>query len=204
METTTTPIADKIISGLRKAAVELEEFRVQAALGKAEAHDAYESAKKALNKYVHEVKGRFENAKLAADQKSVELKTMFETLQVQLALGKADTKELFEAQVKKINKILGDIEVLIRKNKTAELYYAELQMEIEKFRIKLDILKLQFELRKIDVKEEFEARKREFSKALSDIKDNLLKRETKAENTWENFKDEITDAYSHLKKVFVK
>ena len=47
METTaTTSITEKIISGLKKAAVELEEFRLQAALGKAEAHDAYEKAKK--------------------------------------------------------------------------------------------------------------------------------------------------------------
>lgn len=198
------PIADKIINGLRKAAVELEEFRVQAALGKAEAHDAYEGAKKVFNKYVHEAKGRFENAKHAANEKSTELKAMFETLQVQLALGKAETKEVFEAQAKKISKALGEIENLIKKNKTTDLYYAELQMEIEKFRIKLDILKLQYELRKMDVKEEFEAKKKEFSRALADIKTNLLKKEAKVEHTWEHFKDEITDGYSHLKKVFVK
>lgn len=199
-----TPIADKIINGLKKAAIELEEFRLQAALGKAEAHDAYEGAKKVFNKYVHEAKGRFENAKHVTEEKSTELKAMFETLQVQLALGKAETKEVFEAQMNKISKVLSKIETLIKKNKTADLYYAKLQMEIEKFKIKLDILKLQYELQKMDIKEEFETRKTEFSRTLSEIKSNLLKKEVKAENNWEHFRDEITDAYSHLKNVFVK
>lgn len=204
METTTTSITDKIISGLRKAATELEEFRLQAALGKAEAHDAYEGAKKVFNKYVHEAKLRLADAEDLTTEKTPKLKALFETVQVQLALGKAESKEAFELQVKKISMALNEVEALIKKNKSTDLYYAELQMEIEKFRIKLDILKLQYELKKIGVREEFEERKQDFSKALTDIKKQLLKKEAKAEDTWEHFKDEITNAYSHLKKVFAK
>ena len=77
-------------------------------------------------------------------------------------------------------------------------------MEIEKFRIKLDILKLQYELRKLGVREEFEEKKKDFSIKLSDIKKRLLKKEEDAESTWEHFRDEISVAYSHLKKMFVR
>ena len=199
-----TSLSDKIISGLKKAAEELEEFRLQAALGKAEARDAYEGAKKKFNKYVHEAKLRIDEVKGMAKEKSSELKTVLEALQVQLALGKAETKDVFESQRKKISSILNKIETLIQKNKITDLYYAKLQMEIEQFKIKLDILKLQYELNKLGVREEFEEKKEDFSKKLSDIKKRLLKKEEEAEDKWEHFRDEISDAYSHLKKVFAK
>lgn len=197
-----TPLTDRIISGLKKAAVELEELHLQAALGKAEARDAYESAKKMFNKYIHEARIRMEGVKGLSKDRSVKLKTAFETLQLQLALGKAETKEIFESQAKKIDKALREIETFIRKNKITDVYYAELQMEIEKFRIKLDILKLQYELKKIGVKEEFEAKKKEFLNNLSDVRNNLLEKEASAGSTWEHFRDDISGAYSRLKKAF--
>lgn len=199
-----TSISEKIIVGLKKAAIELEEFRLQATLGKAEAHDAYEGAKKKFNKYVHLAKQKLGNIKELTKEKSLELKAELELLQVWLTLGKAETKEAFEEQRKNISKVLNDIETRIKKNKTTDMYYAELQMEIEKFRIKLDILKLQYELRKLGVREEFEEKKKDFSKTLSDIKKQLLKKEEKAESTWEHFRDEISGAYSHFRKAFVR
>ena len=198
-----TSLSEKIISGLKKAAIELEEFRLQAALGKSEAKAAYEEANKKFSNYVHEAKLRVNKVKGMVKEKSSLLQAAFETLQVQLALGKAESNEMFEAQLKKIIRALKDIEVLIRKNKTVDLYYAELQMEIEKFRIKLDILKLQYELKKTGVHEEFEEKKRNFLKDIYEIKKRLLDKEYKVEAKWEHFHDEISHAYFHFKKAFV-
>lgn len=199
-----TSLSDKIINGLKKAATELEEFRLQAALGKAEAHDVYDEVKKKFNKYVHESKLRLDNAKDIAKEKSVQIKALLETIQVQLALGKAESKEAFETQRKKITKALNELEEHIKKNKTANEYYTKLLLEIGKFRIKLDILKMRYELNKLETRIEFEERKKDLSKKLSDIKKRLLKKEEEAEGKWEHFRDEISDAYSHLKKAFVR
>ncbi len=49
-------ITEKIIDGLRKAADELEELRVQIALGKLEARDIYKEKKKQFNDFLHEAK----------------------------------------------------------------------------------------------------------------------------------------------------
>ena len=53
---------DKVIGALRKSAIELEEFQVKAALGKAEAQDKYEEVKKKFNLFIHDsefkIKGR--------------------------------------------------------------------------------------------------------------------------------------------------
>jgi hypothetical protein len=125
-------------------------------------------------------------------------------LQVQLALGKADTKDAFEAQRKKITKVIGRIESLIKKNKSIDEYQSRLLLEAGKFRIKLDILKLQYELNKLEARSEIKGRKKAFDSKISGIKKRLLKREEEAEAKWEHFRNEVTDAYGHLKNAFSK
>jgi hypothetical protein len=196
------PLSEKIISGMKKAVIELEEFRLQVALGKAEAHDVYEEAKKSFNKYLYEAKTLLEETKGTAKKKTTELQAILETLQVQLALGKAETKDAFEAQRKKITKALDELEEFIKKNKIANEYYTRLLLEVGKFRIKLNIIKMRFELNKLEARVEFEDKKKDLSEKLAEIKKRLLKNEAEAEDQWENFREGISDAYSHLKKTF--
>ena len=198
-----TSLTDKIIKGLRKAAEELEQFRLQASLGKAQAKDIYEEAKKKFDVYIHEAKLRLDNAKGIAAEKVIQLKTALEELQLQLALGKAETKEAFEEQRKKIEHALHSLEAFLRSNKTSNEYYSTLLMETEKFRIKLDILHMHYKLNRLSKLEKLEEKKTDLSKKLSDLKNRLAKREQEAEGKWEHFREEISDAYTHLKKAFV-
>lgn len=198
-----TSIADAIINGLKKATVELEEFRVQVALGKAEAHDAYEDAKKKLNHILHDTAQRFTANGTTTKDVVQELTAMFQTLQVQLALGKAETREVFEAQRLKISHALQRLEKYIENTELVAELKETLHREIHKFNIKLEILKLRYELNKIAVHEEFEIRKDEFSKTLDAIAGKLRAKEMKAEQKWEHFRDEITEAYNGMKKTFV-
>lgn len=198
-----TSLTDKIINGLRKAAEELEQFRLQASFGKVQAKDVYEEVKKKFNAYVHEAKLRLDETKGIAIEKSIQLKTVLEELQVQLALGKAETKDAFEEQRKKITHALNSLEALVRSNKTSSEYYSRLLMETEQFKIKLDILRMQYKLKKLSKLEKLDSTKTDLSKKLSNIKNRLAKKEQGAESKWEHFREEISDAYSHLKKAFV-
>lgn len=202
METNEKTITDKIINGLKNAITELEEFRVQAALGKAEAKDIYEDVKKKFKTSIHEAKVKFDSIKTEASYEALHIKNFFESLQVQLALGKAESKEIFEEQSKKIRQALHDLENSIRSNKQTSELYSTVLMDIEKFKIKMDILKLKYELKKMDVKDEFEEKKLEFLKQMSSLKDKMLLKEKKNPERWEHFQDEISEAYSHLKKAF--
>ncbi len=197
-----TTLTERVIAGMKKATVELEEFRVQAALGKAEARDVYEDVKKKFNKFVHEYKQEAGDIEVIAKDKAVKLKTLLETLQVQLALGKAESKQAFEAQRKKIEKALNDLETFLKNNKIANEYYTRLLMEAGKFRIKLEILKLRYELNKLEARIEFKSKQKEYTKKIEDVKKNLIKREKEAEQKVQQFKDEISFAYTHLKKAF--
>ena len=113
METTKTP-TEKIIDGLRKAAIELEKFQVQAALGKAEAKDKYEAAKKEFQKYIHEARVRIDETKSSAESKYKDLKPLLESLQVQFALGKAETKKTLDEKRKQFTKALSELETYFR------------------------------------------------------------------------------------------
>jgi DNA-binding ferritin-like protein len=201
--TTDKSIADTIINGLKKAVVELEEFRVQAALGKAEAHDAFEAAKKNLRHFMHETEQRFSASEHTVTDVATELKAAIETLQVQLALGKAETRDLFEAQRKKIMQALHTIENFLENNKFTAEYKESINREIQKFKIKLEILKLRYELNKIAAHEEFEQKKKEFSKKLDGLAETLRQKEKTAEKSWGHFKADIAAAYGDMKKAFV-
>ncbi len=199
METTSSKIVNTLISGIKKAQVDLEEFQLQLALGKAEAKDKYEDVKKKFNKMVHETKLKVNELKGEKD----ELQSRLEELQLQLALGKADTIDAFNEQKKKITRALNNLEKELENNPFTAEVHTKLQHEIERFKIKLEILRLHFELKKSDIKEEFEAKKAEFLKQVEKMKTKISDNKSMVSNKAENFSTEIKNAYKHLKKAFV-
>ena len=200
METIEKPgIGEKVIERLHKMAADLEAFRLQATLGKYEARDAYEFSKKKFAHFIDEAKRQVAGKKDQTKEITMKIINALELLQVQLALGKVETKEAFEKQRARLVKALDALEGLLRKSEKIDDLYISLHIEIEKFRIKLEILKLRFALNKFAVKEEFEIRKKLFSKKLKEMKKAFGKKEGR----WEDFKEEVGEAYDHLRKAFL-
>ncbi len=195
-------MTEELIKKLRKAAIELEEFKLKAALGKAEARDHFESAKRNFRLTMHKARLGLSKVRNAAGSTITELRTSLDELRVQLALGKAESREAFQAQAVKIERILNKLEKIIRKNKLADKQLTQLAVEIKKFRIKMDILKLRYELKKIDVSRDFEQFKKDFSAKLERSKEKL-DTQPKGKVKWEHFNMEINKAYKHFKKAFV-
>ncbi len=189
---------DKIIGALRKTAVELEEFQVKAALGKAEAQDKYEEVKKKFNHFIHESEFKIEGIK----EKIEELNTKFDELRVQLALGKAETKEIFKKQKKQLLTTLRDIESKIKSNETLNRMYAFTLIEIEQFKIQLEILEQKFSKDKGKATDTFEKGKQEFNSFIDKFKGKYAKK--KEETKLEHFQNEISEAFDHFKKAFSK
>ena len=190
---------DKIIGALRKTATELEEFRVQTALGKAEAQDKYEEIKKKFNLFIHESEHKVKGAK----EKMDDLNTKFDKLRVQLALGKAETKEAFKKQKKQLLLILHDIEVKIKTNDALNRIYALTLIQIEQFKIQLEILEERFNKEKEEAKDTFEKGKKDFNNFIDKIKEKYGKKKVE-ETKLEHFQNEISEAFHHFKKAFSK
>lgn len=97
---------DNLVSAIKKAATELEEFQVQMSLGKAEAADKVNEVKSKFKSIIHEAKNKINSG----DEKLKEVQGKLEHLELQLALGKAEAKDAFEEQKKKIKNTIYDIE----------------------------------------------------------------------------------------------
>ncbi|MCA0154247.1 hypothetical protein [Winogradskyella vincentii] len=189
---------DKVINALRKSAVELEEFQVQAALGKADAKDKYEEIKKKFNHFIHDSEYKIKGIK----EKIEEVNTMFDELRVQLALGKAETKDAFKKQKKELLAKLHEIEVKIKTNDTLNRIYALSLIEIEQFKIQLEILEQKFDTEKDKAKDTFEKGKENFNSFIERLKGKYA--EKKEVSQFEHFQIEISEAFDHFKKAFSK
>lgn len=197
-------IIEKINNGLKKAQQEMEELALQFTLGKVEAADIFEDVKKEFNGKAHEWKQRYESMKVVSLDRITALKVKFEELQVQLALGRADAKDLFEKQQEKILHAINEMETEIKSNPELQEHFEDFKTEMEKFKLKLEILKLKYELKKFEVKGDF---KNEMTEARIKIDKIVEKMEGKwdgAKVKYADFGDEIDLAYKHLKKAVGK
>ena len=79
---------------------------------------------------------------------------------MQLALGKAETKEIFKKQKKQLLSTLHEIEVKIKTNETLNRMYALTLIEIEQFKIQLEILEQKFNEDKAKAKDRLKREKR--------------------------------------------
>lgn len=107
-----THFGDNIISFLKQSAVNLEELQVQSALGKAELEDKFEEMKKETREQYQQLKSEISH-KLQNNEEFNNLKAKFENLEVQLALGKAETKDLLEEQKKNLSKAFKEVKDFI-------------------------------------------------------------------------------------------
>jgi cell fate (sporulation/competence/biofilm development) regulator YlbF (YheA/YmcA/DUF963 family) len=199
-----------IVDGLRKAAEELEEFRLQFALGKADASDKFEEIKKDCRSFVSNLKLKLDKMQEFSGHAAMAIKTALEELQLQLALGKADAMVHFEIQEKKILAAIAKIEKELGKA-VSEIPFppgiqAEINQEIAKTRIKLKILRLVFELKKIDVKSKLKDQIQESVAALNKLAEKIKSATSKQEedSKWKHFNEELKEAYEHLKTAFTK
>lgn len=193
-----THFMDKVVEALRKAATELEELQVKAALGKTEAEDKYEEVKKKFNLFIHESKYKIKEGK----EKFDEINDQFDKLVDQLEQGRVDSIEKFKEQKVKFLDTLDDLEDKIRSNETMNKMYAFVLIEMEKFRLQLDVLEENFEKGKETSKATFEKGKLEFNQFVEKLKGKFSKE--KEATQWEHFQGEITEAFTHFKKAFTK
>jgi hypothetical protein len=152
----------------------LEEMRVQFTLGKMDAADTFEKQKNQLRSFIEVIKKNTDKATDIAEKQAEELKVKLEELNVQLHLGKAETKEAFEAQRKKIDLALQEV------HNAAKLAYQGnygYMMELfdhntKAIQTSLEIAQLQFTLAKMDAKDEAEKLRNEIASKVQDLQNH--------------------------------
>lgn len=192
----TTSYKEKLGKFIQKAQTEIDELRVKIALGKMNGADLFEDMKQELKASLHE----FRNEVDAKKQEVAEtLNEKLANLHLQLALGKAEVLDVYEEQKSIILKTITQLESELIENKD-QLHSdvrMKIQNELEKFRLKMEILQIRYELGKIDLKDNIDEKKEKFKKEFAQLISNV-KDET-SEQLAEYGKD-LKEAYEKLRK----
>jgi hypothetical protein len=152
-----------IADQLMKTQVGLDELVLQFALGKADARDKFEEAKEQLRHRVSEFK--INNLGAQINDASQKMMGLLEELELQLSLGKVESKDKFEVQRKKIEAVIDKVRKELRQ--TNELFDNDhFEHEIETFKLKLEIFRQRFEVKKFEVKDSFRGGVREAKKKI--------------------------------------
>jgi hypothetical protein len=199
IKTDEKPIVEKITDKLLIAQQEIDELVVQFALGKAEGKEKFEEIKKEFRQRVSELKKLLETA--ALDFLTPETRQKIDHLEVQLALGKAESKELFEEQKKKIIKALSEVEAAIKPWINSIKLPDNFSHEMEKFKLKLEIIRLKFQLKKFEIKDVFKDNMADTRRKIEKINAGIKHKLEAGSLKYSDFQDEMSLAYKHLKKA---
>jgi hypothetical protein len=111
-ETIEKTVLQQASEKLLKPQQEIDELAVQLALGRAEGKDEFELTKSEFRQQVKQLNDLL--VKSSENTISPEVRAKIESLELQLALGKADSKEQFEEQKRKIVDALTALESKIK------------------------------------------------------------------------------------------
>jgi len=177
----------------------LEEMQLQFSLGKMDASESFEKQKDQLRGMLVSMKENIEKGTDLAEDKATEMRTKLEELRLQLALGKADGMEAFELQRKKIELAMHDF-YQTRKQNFSGNYEKGLEMfdrQSEAFKTGLDIVKIQYNLAKMDAKDEVEEKRKE-------LNDKIVELNNQFKSIQETAMENVEDINRQLRENFEK
>lgn len=164
-----------------------EELKLQANLGKMDAVDAFETQKNQLKSFVSKIKEQLDNSTDMAEEQVKNMRSKLDELNLQLHLGKAETKEAFEEQRKKIEPALNEVYEYGKKvyhtgfNQAMGLF----DTQSDWFKTNLEIMQLKFSLAKMDAKEEAEEVKKQLEIKLNELQEHSKQWQEQAKENME-------------------
>jgi len=183
-----------------------EELRVQLHLGSKELSDKFEEHKKEIADWSKETRTTLENETAST---SKEMRAKLEALEVQAALGKAESKEALQAQRKKLTSLITEaneasIKLMGSSKKNIRQFAANADGKFDEWHTRFDLLKLQLSLGAADASAEWDDKKHDLKKSIHNLESKLEDISHESEESWSNFKGEISEAWTHVKKAFSK
>lgn len=197
---------EKTREQLEKWKADLEELNVQLRLGRAEAEDAFEEQKKKFAGWLDKRREQLDELEDSGEDYLKDLRARLEKLSNRLTKGDAADKDTYAVQREEIVSILDEAEQKAeeaREKGTEEAREASenVQDTLEQLRTRLDLFWLKFNLGKAEMKEELEERRKKANTRIQELKHKLDESEDAAEDRWDNFKDEMKEAFRHVRKA---
>ena len=139
-----------------------------------------------------------------ADEKKTDIQAKFDELQVQLALGKAEARDAFEAQKKKIQRSIANLESTVDRDLDAagQSIDESLKKAANKFiaaaiglEAQMEALEVQFEVKKAEARAQFEHQKGQLVAQINDYKRQLEEKKQMAADKAAIFEKETLERH---------
>jgi ElaB/YqjD/DUF883 family membrane-anchored ribosome-binding protein len=201
---------DKKLDHWEASATAFEEQLQQSeeqALAKLEAH------KKNLNEALEKFKSEVAKVKGITEEKRKEMQAQFDDLQVQLALGKAEARDAFEAQRKKIQHSIATLEATMDRHLDAAGHalddsldqaadkYVAAKIEYE---AAVDALEARLFMKKLETKAQFENKKNDLLALIDKFKTQLQEKKDMSKDKAATFEKQLSAGISQIKQAFKK
>lgn len=200
MSATNNSWISKIGQELKQLHADLDHFQVQLALGKAEAADRLEEIKRDASDFVHEVENQINIIETETKRDYAEVRKALDELRVQIALGKAEAGDAVGQQKKQILNGLSRLEKEIENSGILEHIEKPIDALLEKAKIKSEMLRVQMELGKYELRDGWEERKKQLEKKWNELSD---KAEKFGEENLSGIKNELKSAYKDIRQYFL-
>jgi hypothetical protein len=193
------PILERVAEKLIQAQQELDELAVQLALGKAEAKDKFEEVKADFKARVSEFK--FTTIGKILGMAAERMQAHVDELEEHLSEGKADTRDIFEAQINRILETLKAFEAEVKERLPKSVNVTLFQYEVEKFKLKMAILRLRYELNRIELRDEFYDGLAAARKSIKQMKLSAAEKFKDGVENLDDFKDHVAEIFAHMRKA---
>ncbi len=199
---------DKKLDALEHQALALEAQLVQT---KGQALQRLEERKQQLRDVLTQVQAEVQKSKDVAEQAKGEVQAKLEHLQVQLALGKAEARDTFEAQRTKMLQALGEFEAVADQKLKGTAFesgrvWEDLVSRASVLEAELEALKGRFEVEKSKqeavVAAALESKKQEVLGKLATFKAQLKEKRSVVQAKTETFEGEMKQGLEQIKTAF--
>lgn len=200
-KTNQKPLLVSFADQLLKDQQEIDELVLQLSLGKAEAGEKFEEAKKQMKESVSEFKGTLKKGVKENKDWINAITAKLESLEIELGHSKAATKEMLTAQKKDILRRIEEVKIEIKKNPEAIKQATYFTAAAETLKLKMDILEKKIGAKKSELSTEFVEEMKNARKQIDAIVKKAGAKKGEMELKLENFNTEIHSAYDHFKKA---
>jgi len=194
----TQGFSDQMLSFLEGLQREMEEFRLQAALGKKDAADRFETLKKEYKAVVSEALELVEKGRAVLGSRADRIRGTLDGLAVQLALGRAEAVDAYERQKKVITEAVESAEQIMNWEELENpLTGRPLRHDLERLKVNLELIQLSYELKRLDEEEVWRGR---IVGVLEHWKEKIGGRKKEWDDRAEKVMEEVQHVYDHLRK----
>ena len=178
---------------------------------KEQALHQFETRKKALGDTLEKLTSELAQVKGTTNQNLQEVQAKFDHLRVQLALGKAEARDSFEAQKERIQHSISALEAAIDRNLEAsgQAIHGSLQKAANEFILasirleaEMEFLAIQFQMKKDNSRARFSHEKKALILQINRYRDQLEERKRMAKDKAAAFEGELSEGMSRIKQAF--